>query len=202
MLGASALLLSALATTPALAHGGGALGGPPLEVPKPPPGDGQKALEVLKDVEAKAIDERSKKIVADATTKSRKALERAHGARTSGDAEHAKQLDGLALEWAETARELLRAAAAEQAAAKSADESREASQKAERARALLEETQARRGRAEAELERAMAEEKAAREAAAKAEEERLAAGKSKDKPKDKPGKKQGGAKADGKKKGK
>lgn len=204
-LGASALALSLFVASPVFAHGGGALGGPPLALPPPPPGDGQTALGILKDVEAKAVDVRSKKVVADASANARKALERAHGARSSGDTSHAKQLDGLALEWAETARDLLRAADAEQAATAVADKAREATLQVERARALLEETQARRGRAEAEQERALAEEQAAKAAAAKAEEERIASGKVKDKPKDKPkgsGKpavKQGGTKADGKK---
>ncbi len=176
-----ALLLPALFAAPAFAHGGG-VSGPPIEVPQPPPGDGATALGILREVDAKAQDPRSKKAVADATTRAKKALERAHGARTSGDVTHARILDGLALEWAETARDLLRAAAAEQSAAGVADKAKEASTQAERARALLEETQARRGRAEAELERALAEEREAREAAAKAEEGRIAAGKGKDKP--------------------
>ncbi|MDI3286236.1 hypothetical protein [Polyangium sp. 15x6] len=179
--GVAFLLPALLLPAPANAHGGG-VASPPIEVPPPPPGDGATALQILKDVEAKAQDPRSKKAVADAVTRSKKALERAHGARASGDAPHARLLDGLALEWAETARDLLRAAEAEQAAAAVADKAKEASTQAERARALLEETQARRGRAEAELERATAEEKEAREAAGKAEDARIAAGKGKDKP--------------------
>jgi hypothetical protein len=143
----------------------------------------------VKDVEASALDARAKKVVAEDIEQAKKALERAHGARASGDVAHARLLDGLALEWAESARDLLRASAAEQAANASADKAREASVRAERARALLEETQARRGRAEAELERALAVEKEAREKAAAAEEARIAAGKPKGKPvsgKDKP----------------
>ncbi|MDI1450718.1 hypothetical protein [Polyangium sp. 6x1] len=180
-LAGAAFLLPALLAAPAFAHGG-AVAGPPIEVPAPPPGDGATALGILKDVEAKAQDPRSKKAVADAITRAKKSLERAHGARASGDAAHARILDGVALEWAETARDLLRAAEAEQAGAAVAEKAKEAGSQAERARALLEETQARRGRAEAELERATAEEKEAREAAAKAEEARVAAGKGKDKP--------------------
>lgn len=180
-LAGAAFLVPALFAAPAFAHGGG-VASPPIEVPPPPPGDGATAVGVLRDVEAKAQDPRSKKAVADAITRAKKALERAHGARASGDVPHARVLDGLALEWAETARDLLRAAETEQSAAAVAEKAKEASTQAERARALLEETQARRGRAEAELERATAEEKEAREAAAKAEEARIAGGKGKDKP--------------------
>lgn len=181
LLSFAALLLPALLAAPAFAHGAG-VPGPPIEVPPPPPGDGATALGILRDVDTKAQDPRSKKAVADAVTRAKKALERAHGARASGDVAHARMLDGLALEWAENARDLLRAAEAEKAATSVAEKAKEASTQAERARALLEETQARRGRAEAELERALAEEKEARESAAKAEEARIAAGKSKDKP--------------------
>jgi hypothetical protein len=182
--------LLSLGAAPAFAHGGHG-GGPPIEVPPPPPGDGKTAFDILHDVDEKAQDLRSKKLVADSVMRAKKALERAHGARASGDAAHARMLDGLALEWAENARDLLRAAAAEQAAAAAADKAREASVQAERARALLEETQARRGRAEAELERALAEEREARTSAAKAEEARIAAGKPKDKEKPKGGKPEG-----------
>ncbi len=82
---------------------------------------------------------------------SKHALERAAGARRSGDARHAEQLEGLAREWAETARDLARAAAAEADAAALELAAADAGVQAERARALLEETIARRGRAEAEL---------------------------------------------------
>jgi len=187
-----------LSTAPAFAHEG-ALGGPAIEVPTPPPGDGLKAVEVLEEVAQKAQDPRSKKTIADAVAKAKKALERAHGARTSGDAAHARMLDGLALEWAETARDLLRAQAAEQTSAVTADKAREASVQADRARALLEETQARRGRADAELKKALAEEALARTTAAKAEETRIASGKDKPPGKDKPKKK---TPKDGAKKGK
>lgn len=171
-----AFVLSTLVATPALAHNGGA-SGPVLEVPRPPDGDGATAHDLVKDVEAKATDAKAKKVVASSLEHAKEALERAHGARAAGDAKHAHMLDGVALEWAENARDLLRAAAAEQVAVAAADKAREAAVKAERARALLEETQARRGRADAELEKALTEEREARERAAKAEEARLAAGK-------------------------
>lgn len=167
-------VLTTFFALPAFAHGGGA-GGPPIEVPPPPPGDGATAHGIVKDVEANASDPRTKKLVASSLEHAKASLERAHGARASGDVVHARMLDGLALEWAQMARDLLRAAAAEQAATSAADKAREVSVRAERARALLEETQARRGRAEAELEKALAEEREARDQAAKAEEARLTA---------------------------
>lgn len=169
-----AFVLTTFVAAPAFAHGGGA-GGPVIDVPRPPAGDGATAYDLVKDVEAKATDAKAKKLVASTIEHAKESLERAHGARAAGDAGHARMLDGVALEWAETARELLRAAAAEQAAASAADKAREAATRAERARALLEETQARRGRADAELEKALTAEREAREAAAKAEEARLAA---------------------------
>lgn len=171
-----ALLAVALLAGPARAHSGGG-SGPPVEVPPPPPGDGATAFALLREVDAKAKDPRTLKLVADPVRQAKKALERAHGARASGDGAHAKMLDGLALEWAETARDLLRAAAAERAATQSAAAAKEAAGKAERARALLEETQARRGRAEAELQRLEAEARTSSDAAAKAEEARIAADK-------------------------
>ncbi len=82
---------------------------------------------------------------------SKHALERAAGARRSGDIRHAEQLEGLSREWAETARDLVRAAAAEADAAALELAAADAGVQAERARALLEEAIARRGRAEAEL---------------------------------------------------
>jgi hypothetical protein len=171
-----AFVLATFAAAPAFAHNGG-VGGPVIEVPRPPAGDGATAFDIVKDVEAKASDPKTKKLVASSIEHAQESLERAHGARAAGDATHARMLDGLALEWAESARDLLRAASAEQAAASAADKAREAAVRAERARALLEETQARRGRADAELEKALAEEREARERAAKTEDARLVAGK-------------------------
>jgi hypothetical protein len=83
----------------------------------------------------------------------KKALVRAEGARRSGDIAHAELLEGLAREWAETARDLVRAASIEADAGALETSASQASLKAERARALLEEALSRRGRAEAELEK-------------------------------------------------
>jgi hypothetical protein len=83
----------------------------------------------------------------------KKALERARGARQSGDTAHSELLEGLAREWAETARDLLRATTIEADAGALESAAAQAELRAERARALLEEAISRRGRAEAELEK-------------------------------------------------
>jgi hypothetical protein len=85
------------------------------------------------------------------------ALERAAGARRSGDAHHAEILEGLGREWAETARDLARAVSVEADAGALETAAAEAGVGSERARALLEEAIARRGRAEAELEKLSAD---------------------------------------------
>jgi hypothetical protein len=87
----------------------------------------------------------------------KRALERAEGARRSGDVPHAELLEGLAREWAETARDLARAAGIEADAGALATSASEAALRTEKARALLEEAIARRGRAEAELEKLSAD---------------------------------------------
>ncbi|MFO0760595.1 MAG: hypothetical protein U0359_29210 [Byssovorax sp.] len=170
-------LLPLGASSPALAHGGGqelkALPRPPA-----PPGDGATAEKLIAEIEARvAHDPKAAEVVKAPIERAQKALERAHGARTAGDAAHARMLDGLALEWAETARDLERAAAAEDVGQASAKSAREAATQVERARTLLEETQARRGRAAAELTKAEADAKEAAQAAAAAEQQRIEAAK-------------------------
>jgi colicin import membrane protein len=147
--------------------------------PPAPPGDGANAGRIIGEVEARAKKDKLDKVVDEPLRHARKALERANGARTAGDTAHARMLDGLALEWAETARDLLRAAAAEKEALATAKKAREIGVQVERARALLEETQARRGRAAADLERAEAEAKEATKKAAAVEAERVQKGRSK-----------------------
>lgn len=87
----------------------------------------------------------------------KRALERAAGARRTGDVHHAELLEGLGREWAETARDLVRAVAVESDAGALDMAAAEAGVASERARALLEEAIARRGRAEAELEKLSAD---------------------------------------------
>jgi hypothetical protein len=168
---AAALALSLIPAV-ARAHGGGAA--MPAETPPEPPGDGATAEGILRDLEAKAAkDAETAKVVAEPVKSARRALERAHGARAAGDPVHALVLDGLALEWAEAARALDKAAAAEQVATATSKHAHEVQTKAERARALLEETQARRGRTAAELERVEAEARESANGAADTEAQRL-----------------------------
>ena len=146
--------------------------------PPAPPGDGATAEKLLQEIGARAArDAGTAKVVAAAVESAKTSLERAHGARMAGDGAHARMLDGLALEWAETARDLERAAAAEQSALAAPKAAAEATTQAERARSLLEETQARRMRAQAELEKVEAEAKANAKAAATTEQERNEAAK-------------------------
>ena len=85
-------------------------------------------------------------------SQARRALERAAEARAAGDHEHGALLDALGREWAETARDLVRAAETEREADKLEREAHELESKLLRARSLLEETVARRGRAQETLE--------------------------------------------------
>jgi len=133
----------------------------------------------VKALEAQKRDAALAKVVAEPLRQAKSALERARGARVSGDAAHARMLDAVALEWAETARDLERAAGAEAAATSAAGKSRDVATRVERARTLLEETQARRGRAAAELERAETEARDAAASAAASEQGRIDASKKK-----------------------
>lgn len=177
----AALLLSATATlapAAALAHGGGAA--MPVEVPAAPPGPGADAQAILRDLEAGGQkDPESARVTVEPIKAAKRALERAHGARAAGDEPHGRMLEGLALEWAEAGRDLVRAAVAEQAAQAIGKQAYEVQTRAERARALLEETQARRGRAAAELAHVEAEARDAARGAADTEAQRLEAARKK-----------------------
>jgi hypothetical protein len=163
------------AAAPARAEGGELVN---ASRPPAPPGDGATAEKLLQEIEARAArDAGTAKVVAAAVENAKTALERAHGARAANDPAHGHMLDGLALEWAETARDLERAAAAEQSSLVAAKAAADATTQAERARSLLEETQARRQRAQAELEKAEADAKEAAKAAATTEQDRIAAAK-------------------------
>jgi hypothetical protein len=91
-------------------------------------------------------------VVGAALSRAKAALEHANRLRGAGDETHAKAADGLAREWAETARDLGRAADAEQQAAEVRRKAVEAQAQLERSRALVEEAIARAGRLRAELE--------------------------------------------------
>jgi hypothetical protein len=185
-------VVASLSSGGAWAHGGSER--PLSTVPPAPPGDGAKAEQILREIAqhnepeppADGAQEAQRKpdtalpsggatakVVAEPVGQAKRALARAHGARASGDTAHARMFDALALEWAETARALLRAAKAEAAAAEVARRGREVETQLERARALLEETQARRGRAAAELDRLEADARGAAKSAATAEQERI-----------------------------
>lgn len=163
----------------ASAHGG--YSGVSGDLPRPasPPGDGATAERIVKTLAGKKRDASMAKVIAEPLRQARAALERARGARVSGDVRHARMFDAVALEWAETARDLERAAAAEAVASTSAGQAREVGTKVERARTLLSETQARRGHAAAELERLEADAKDRSKSAAGSEQERIDAAKKK-----------------------
>jgi hypothetical protein len=89
-----------------------------------------------------------------AATHAKDALERATRLRDVGDEAHAKAADGLALEWAQMARDLARAVDAESTAWDARRKAEDARARVERARALVEEGIARVGRLRAELDEA------------------------------------------------
>jgi hypothetical protein len=93
-------------------------------------------------------------IISVALAHAKEAIERATRLRGAGDEAHAKAADGLAREWAETARDLARAADAEESAAALRRRGVEAQAHLEHTRALVEEGIARIGRLRAELEEA------------------------------------------------
>ena len=94
-------------------------------------------------------------VTADAVARARDAMERATRMRSAGDETHARLADGLALDWALTARDLARAVDVEQQASTARLDVLDAGAAAERERSLLEEGIARTGRLRAELEASM-----------------------------------------------
>jgi hypothetical protein len=93
-------------------------------------------------------------VTAEAIEHANEATERATRLRAAGDEMHAKVADGLAREWAETARDLGLAAAAEQMADDRKRQAIQAQAQLQRTKALVEESIARLGRLRAELEAA------------------------------------------------
>jgi hypothetical protein len=108
-------------------------------------------------VQQLSADQPHQAVTADALLEARNALERATRLRVAGDEAHAKAADGLALEWAETARDVVRAADAEAAAADLRHKALDAQAQLERSRALVEEAIASIGRLQAELDQAAAQ---------------------------------------------
>lgn len=143
-----AALLALLATATASAQGA----------------DGARAAAVVKELSAKPEAARA---AASFLNRARHALERARSARGAGDFRHAAELEALALELAETARDWVRARDAERELAELSRRALAAETRAVRAQALVEQTAARRGRAAAQL-AALEAERAARASSAPA----------------------------------
>ena len=87
----------------------------------------------------------------DAIGEAKRALERAKGLRAVGDVPRAELAEDLALEWALTARETVKAVETEREADDFGVQAVEATTKAERTRTLLEEAIARRGKLQAKI---------------------------------------------------
>lgn len=96
-------------------------------------------------------DPKAKQLVSEPAGRARDALKRARSARDAGDHATGSALEQMAGEWAATARDLKKAADLEKQAAATETEAADAETKALRARTLLEETIARRGRAQRKL---------------------------------------------------
>jgi len=96
-------------------------------------------------------DAAHREIVTEPVEQARQALERAVRLRAVGDERHARAADGLAREWAEVARDLVRAADAETQAADVRRKALDEQVQLERTRALVDEEIARIGRLQAEL---------------------------------------------------
>jgi hypothetical protein len=103
-------------------------------------------------IEAIAKDQTLRKLAAEPLKRARAALQRSEAARAAGDHFHGSMLDSLALEWASAADAVARSAGIEREADELQRKVAEAETKVIRARALLEETIARRGRARERLE--------------------------------------------------
>jgi uncharacterized membrane protein YccC len=109
------------------------------------------AVELVRDLERDAAHA---PITTDAVAHAKEALERAVRLRGTGDEAHARVADALAREWAQSARDLVRATEAEAAAVELRRKAVDAQARVERARALVEEAIARVGRVTAELDEA------------------------------------------------
>lgn len=92
-----------------------------------------------------------RRLAAEPIARAEDALKRAEDARAAGDAGHAALLNELGLEWANTARDVVRSAELEAKAAAVEKQARDVETKAVRALAIVEEAVARKGRAQDEL---------------------------------------------------
>jgi hypothetical protein len=102
-------------------------------------------------------------VLAEPLAAARLALERAVRLRAVADEAHARAADGVALEWAEMARDLVRTVDAEKKAAEVRRKALDESQTFERTRALVDEDIARIGRLKAELDDAARSARSARD---------------------------------------
>jgi hypothetical protein len=114
-------------------------------------GDHDVALAIVGEL---GKDASHQALVAEPLDLARRAIERAIRFRAVGDEAHAKAADGLAREWAEMARDLVRAADAETKAAAVRRKALDEQVQFERTRALVDEGIARVGRLKAELDEA------------------------------------------------
>jgi hypothetical protein len=148
MFGPRALVLTAAGATLVLSWPRAALAQPPED-------------KVVAETLVKQLDQDAAHhtVIADALKQARDAIEKATRMRAGGDEGHAKAADGLAREWAETARDLALAAAAESSAADLRQKALDARARLERDRALVEEGIARVGRLTTELSHAEKPEK-------------------------------------------
>jgi hypothetical protein len=105
--------------------------------------DREAATAILSTLAPTSID--------DAVKQAKDALERGTRMRVAGDLEHSRIAEGLALEWAELARDRARAEAMEKDARHSELAAIDAAARVEREQALLEESITRSGRLRAEL---------------------------------------------------
>ena len=113
------------------------------------PADPHAAAEAL--VRQVADDAAHRSATAEVLALARAALERASRLRVAGDEAHAMAADGLALEWAETARDVARAVDAEARAAELRRKAVEAQTQLERTRSLVETAVASVGRLTAQI---------------------------------------------------
>jgi hypothetical protein len=111
-------------------------------------------------VDALSKDTAHARVTGELLARARRQLERANGLRATYDETRARAADGAALEWAETARDVVRAVEAEANAADVRSKALEAQAQVTRTRALVDENTARIGRLKAELQNAEKEAKA------------------------------------------
>jgi hypothetical protein len=107
-----------------------------------------QARTVVTQVEA---DTEHQKLAAEPIRQAKSALKRGADARAAGDERHAVLLDELALEWAGTARDLVRTAELEKKSAELEKRASDVKAKGVRAVAIIEEAVARKGRAQDQL---------------------------------------------------